>query len=175
MLRSQRSQLVSCMSSTSIGDQKADEMTQKIMTEIQSKSSKELAESDEVIRIMHLTNMHNAKTLLQHVNEAPTQKERDVGREALAKALLLSVWHQRLYFIVRSFIMGIFGALLTLVFLLIFGSLTLILEIPLGIFSFVFTLGASRLLDVQIVKATRLIVDFLTNHKALRDFVLGHF
>jgi uncharacterized membrane protein len=119
--------------------------------------------------------MHHAKTLLQHADDAPTETERNVGKQALAKALLLSVWGQRLYFIVRSFIMGILGALLTLVFVLIFGSLTLILEIPLGIFSFVFTLGPSRLLDVQIVKATRIIIDFLMSHNALRDFVLGHF
>jgi hypothetical protein len=150
-------------------------MTQRIMMEIENKSSKELAESDEMIKILHLTNMHNTKTLLQHVDEAPTEGERNIGKRALAKALLLSVWHQRLYFIVRSFIMGILGAMLTLVFVLIFGSLTLILEIPLGIFSFVFTLGISRLLDVQIVKATRIIVDFLKNHNRLRDFVLGHF
>jgi hypothetical protein len=163
------------MTSTSTGDQKVDEMTQKIMTEIQNKSAKELAESDEMIKILHLTDMRHAKTLLQHVNEAPTETERNVGKQALAKALLLSVWHQRLYFIVRSFIMGILGALLTLVFVLIFGSLTLILEVPLGIFSFVFTLGISRLLELQIVKATRIIVDFLTSHNRLRDFVLGHF
>jgi hypothetical protein len=162
-------------STQSIGDQRIDEMTQKIMTEIENKSSKELTQSDEMIKILHLTDMRHAKTLLQHVDEAPTQTERNAGKQALAKALLLSVWHQRLYFIVRSFIMGILGALLTLVFLLIFGSLNLFLEIPLGIFSFVFTLGTSRLLDLQIVKATKIIVDFLANHKGLRNFVLGHF
>jgi hypothetical protein len=163
------------MTSTSISDQKIDEMTQKILTEIENKSSKELAESDEMIKILHLTNMHHAKTLLQHMDEAPTGTERNAGKQALVKALLLSVWHQRLYFIVRSFIMGILGASLTLVFVLIFGSINLILEIPLGIFSFVFTLATSRLLDVQIVKATRIIVDFLANHKSLRDFVLSYF
>ena len=163
------------MTSTSISDQKIDEMTQKILTEIENKSSKELAESDEMIKILHLTNMHHAKTLLQHMDEAPTGTERNAGKQALVKALLLSVWHQRLYFIVRSFIMGILGASLTLVFVLIFGSINLILEIPLGIFSFVFTLAASRLFDVQIVKATRIIVDFLANHKSLRNFVLSHF
>jgi len=163
------------MTSTSIGDQKVDEMTQRIMTEIENKSSKELAESDEMIKILHLTNMRQAKTLLQHVDEAPTETQRNVGKQALAKALLLSVWHQRLYFIVRSVIMGLLGASLTLVFVLIFGSINLVLEIPLGIFSFVFTLAMSRLLDVQIVKATRIIVDFLANHKSLRDFVLSHF
>ena len=163
------------MASTSIHDQKVDEMTQKIITEIANKSPKELIRSDEMIKILHLTDMDHAKTLLQRVDEAPTETGRNAGKQALAKALLLSVSYQRLYFIVRSFIMGILGALLTLVFLLIFGSLNLFLEIPLGIFSFVFTLGTSRLLDVQLVKATRIIVDFLVNHTGLRDFVLGHF
>jgi hypothetical protein len=163
------------MTSTSVRDHQVDEITQEIMTEIEHKSSKELTESDEMIRILHLTDMRHAKTLMQHVNEAPTETERNAGKQALAKALLLSVWHQRLYFIVRSFIMGILGALLTLVFVLIFGSLNIYMEIPLGIFSFVFTLGISRLFDVQIVRATRLIVDYLGNHKGLRDFVLGHF
>ena len=85
------------------------------------------------------------------------------------------MWHQRLYFIIRSFMRGILGALLTLAFVLIFGAINLILEIPLGIFSFVFTLAASRLPDVQIVKATRIIVDFLADHRSLRDFILAHF
>ena len=145
------------------------------MAEIENKSSKELTESDEMIKIMHLTNMHSAKTLLQHANEAPTRIERDAGKQAVIQALLLSIWHQRLYFIVRSVIMGMLGALLTLIFVLIFGSINLLLDIPLGVFSFVFTLAASRLLDVQIVKATRMIVDFLGNHDNLREFVLSHF
>ena len=163
------------MNSTSIDDQKVDEMTQKIITEIANKSPKELIQSDEMIKILHLTDMNHAKTLLQHVDEAPTETERNAGKQALAKALLFSVSYQRLYFIVRSFIMGIIGALLTLIFLLIFGSLNLFLEIPLGVFSFVFTLGTSRLLDVQLIKATRIIVEFLVSHTKLRDFVLGHF
>jgi hypothetical protein len=163
------------MTSTSTGDQKVDEITQRIMTEIENKNSKELTESDEMIKILHLTNMHHAKTLLQHADEAPTKTERDAGKQAVVQALLLSMWHQRLYFIVRSFIMGIIGAMLTLVFVLIFGPIRLTLEIPLGIFSFVFTLATSRLLDVQIVRTARMIVDFLATHKSLRDFVLSHF
>ena len=163
------------MASTSNDDREVDEIAGKIMTEIENKSAKELTDSDEMIKILHLTDMHHAKTLLQHMNEAPTKKERDAGKKAVIKALLLSMWHQRLYFIVRSLIMGIIGALLTLVFVLTFGSLNLALEIPLGIFSFIFTLAASRLLDVQIVKATRIIVDFLADHESLRNFVLSHF
>src|SRR5271157_3807248 len=163
------------MTSTSTPDPRVDEMTQEIMAEIENKSIKELTDSDEMIKILHLTNMHHAKTLLQHMDEASTGTERNAGKQAVIRALLLSMWHERLYFIVRSFIMGIIGALLTLVFVLSFGSINLTLEIPLGISSFIFTLAASRMLDVQIVKATRIIVDFLTDHKSLRDFVLSHF
>jgi hypothetical protein len=158
-----------------ITDQEVDEIAQKIMSEIEHTKSKELAESDEMIKILHLTNTHHAKTLLEHAEEAPTKRERDIGKKAVVKALLVSTWHTRLYFIIRSFIMGLLSASITFIFVLIFHSITLALEIPLGIFTFVFSLAASRLLDVQIVRVTRIIVDYLTNHKSLRDFILNHF
>ena len=160
---------------SSVADKEVDEMAQKIISKIEHTSSKELTESDEVIKILHLTSVHHAKTLLQHMNEAPTSTERDVGKKAVIKALLLSTWEQRLYCIIRSFIMGILGALVTFLFILYFGSINIRLQIVLGMFTFVFSLATSRLLDVQIVKATRTIVDFLSNHKSLRDFVLNHF
>lgn len=167
--------LVSSMDAASLGDREIDDMTTAIMKEIENKNSKELSQSDEMIRILHLTDMHHAKTLIQHMNEAPTSPQRDIGKRAVIRALLISTWHQRLYFIIRSLIMGLIGALLTLIFVLVFGSITLAIEIPLGIFSFVFTLTVSRLFDVQIVRAVRIIVDYLASHKRRRDFVLSHF
>ena len=128
-----------------LADQEVDEIAQKIMTEVEHAKSTELANSTEMIKILHLTNTRNAKALLEHANEAPTKLERDVGKRAVVKALLVSTWHTRLYFIIRSFIMGLLGASLTLVFVLIFHSLTLALEIPLGVFSFIFSLAISRL------------------------------
>jgi hypothetical protein len=145
------------------------------MTEIEHAKSKELADSDEMIKILHLTNTRNAKALLEHADEAPTKHERDIGKKAVVKALLVSTWHTRLYFIIRSFIMGLLSASLTLVFVLIFHAITLTLEIPLGIFSFIFSLAVSRLLDVQIVKATKTITNYLSDHKSLRNFILNHF
>ena len=156
-------------------DEEIDEIAQKIMSKIEHTSSKELAESDEMIKILHLTNVHHAKTLLQHMNEAPTPPERDIGKKAVIKALLISTWLQRLYFIIRSLIMGVLGASVTFLFILCFGSINFRLQVVLGMFTFVFSLAVSRLLDVQIVKATKQIVAFLGNHKSLRDFVLNHF
>jgi hypothetical protein len=145
------------------------------MKEVEHAKSRELADSDEMIKILHLTNTRNAKALLEHAEEAPTKRERDIGKKAVVKALLVSTWHTRLYFIIRSFIMGLLSASLTLLFVLIFHSITLALEIPLGIFSFIFSLAVSRLLDVQIVKATKTITDYLSNHQSLRNFILNHF
>jgi len=159
----------------SVADQEVDEIAQKIMTEIEHAKSKELADSDEMIKILHLVNTRNAKALLEHADEAPTKHERDIGKKAVVKALLVSTWHTRLYFIIRSFIMGLLSASLTLVFVLIFHAITLTLEIPLGIFSFIFSLAVSRLLDVQIVKATKTITNYLSDHKSLRNFILNHF
>jgi hypothetical protein len=159
----------------SLADQEEDEIAQKIISELEKTKSKELTESDEMIKILHLTNPRNARVLLEHAEEAPTKHERDIGKRAAVKALLVSTWHMRLYFIIRSLIMGLIGAFVTLIFVLIFHSITLALEIPLGIFSFVFSLAASRLLDVPIVRATRMIVSYLGNHKSLRDFILNHF
>jgi hypothetical protein len=160
---------------SSVTDEEVDEIAQEIMAKIEHTSSKELTESDEMIRILHLTDVHHAKTLLQHMDEAPTRTERDVGKKAVIKALLLSTWQQRLYFIIRSAIMGILGASITFLFILYFGSINFRLQIVLGMFTFVFSLAASRLLDVQIVKATKTTIDFLSNHHSLRDFVLNHF
>lgn len=158
-----------------VTDSEIDQTAQKIITEIQHASSRELAESDEMIKILHLTNTRNAKTLLEHAGEAPTKRERDIGERAVIKALLVSTWHTRLYFIIRSAIMGLFSASLTLLFVLIFHAITLTLEIPLGIFSFVFSLAVSRLLDVPIVRATQAVTDYLSCHKSLRNFILNHF
>ena len=156
-------------------DQEVDEIAQKIMVEIENTKTIDLADSDQTIKILHLTNPTNAKALLEHAEEAPTKHERDIREKAVVKALIVSTWRTRLYFIIRSFIMGLLGALFTVVFVLIFHSITLASAVPLGIFSFVFSLAISRLFDVQIVKATKTIVDYLDGHKSLRNFILDHF
>ncbi len=163
------------MTKPSASDQEIEVMAQKIILEIEHTKTKDLAESDEMINILHLTNVPHAKKLLDHAEEAPTKAERDVGKRAVVKALLVSTWHTRLYFIIRSFIMGIISASITFISVLIFHSITLAIEIPLGILSFVFSLAISRLLDVPIVRATRAVVDYLGKHEGLRNFVLSHF
>ena len=159
----------------SVSDQEVDTLAEKIVSEVEHAKSADLAESKEMSKILHLTNTRHAKTLLDHAAEAPSKRERDVGKRAVVKALLVSTWRSRLYFIIRSIIMGLLGVLPTFAFILIFHSINLILEIPLGIFTFVYSLAVSRLLDVQIVRATQLIVNYLGRHEALRNFIINHF
>jgi len=95
---------------SSVPDEELDAIALQVMSKIEHTSSKEPTESDEIIKILHLTNVHHARTLLHHMDEATTRPERDVGKKAVIKALLISTWQQRLYFIIRSFIMGLLGA-----------------------------------------------------------------
>ena len=155
-------------------DAEIDQLAEKVLASIEKASSKELESSSEVSEILHLTDARHAKKLLQHIDSAQTKSERSIGKTALVKALLMSTWLQRLYFVVRSLIMGILSALLTFAFILIFGSINLPLEIILGGFSFVFALVVSRLFDEQLVRLTRNIIEFLGNHRTVRNFIIRH-
>jgi hypothetical protein len=150
-------------------DQDVDKIAEKIIAEIEHIQPKELVKSKQMIKTLHLTTPSTVKELMEHA------EERNESKKAVAKILLYSAWNSRLYFIIRSAIMGLLGALFIFIFVLIFHSITLTLAIPEGIFSFIFSLAISRLLDVQIVRATRIIVDYLSTHKTLRTFVLNHF
>ncbi len=152
-----------------------DEIAQRIMLEVENTSSKDLANSDEVKKILHLTDVRHAKKILQHLDNDSTRAERNIGKKAIIEALLLSTWLQRLYFIIRSFIMGIISGVITFSVILYFGSLSVTLGLALGILGFVSSLVISRLFDAQIVSVTKKIVSILGVHRKLRNFIISHF
>ena len=145
-----------------------DEITQKIMDELEKGS-------DYTSKTLHLTNADDAKKLLDLMDKASTKSERESGKRALVQELVLTTWMQRVYFVVRSFIMGLISAGITVIFLLYFGSITLTLGLVLGIGGSVLPLVISRLFDNQIVKLTTKIVSFLNGHKSLKNFMINHF
>ncbi len=156
-------------------DGEINETAQKIVSTIERASSKELMSSNEVMEILHLTDVHHAKSLLQHMSSASTQSERNISKIALVEALLLSTWLQRLYFVIRSTLMGLLSAAITFSFILVFGSINFFLEVILGIVSFIFALTVSRRFDKYIVTLTRGIIVVLSSHKKLRAFIINHF
>jgi hypothetical protein len=131
--------------------------------------------SDEASKTLHLTDVSHAKKLLDFMDKASTKSERDTGKRALVEELVLTTWMQRLYFIIRSFIMGLISAGISAAFILYFGAINATLGVVLGIGGFVLSLVISRLFDAQIVKTTTMIVSFLNGHKALRNFIISHF
>ncbi len=144
-----------------------EEIAQRIMDGLEKGS-------DEASKALHLMDVRKAKTLLDLMDKASTKSERDRGKRALVQDLVLTTWLQRLYFIVRSFIMGLISAGISAIFLLYFGSINITLGLVLGIGGFVLSLVISRLFDAQIVKITTTIISFLSKHKALRNFIISH-
>ncbi len=155
-------------------DAEVDQLAENILVTIEKANSKELDSTTEVTEILHLTDPHRAKKLLRHLDNASSQHERDLGKKALVKALLISTWLQRLYFVLRAFVMSVLSAALTFSFILVFGAINFSLAVVLGIVSFVFSLMVSRLFDEELVKLTRNIVEFLADHKSLRSFIIKH-
>ncbi len=155
-------------------DAEVDQLAEKILVTIEKAKPKELDSSTEITEILHLIDPHRAKKLLEHIDNAASQTERNLGKKALVKALLVSTWLQRLYFVLRALVMSILSATLTFSFILVFGAINFSLEIVLGIVSFVFSLMVSRLFDEELVKLTRNIIEFLGDHKSLRSFIIKH-
>jgi hypothetical protein len=156
-------------------DTEIEEISQRILLELESASSTDLSDATYAKMILRLSDVHYTKRLLQQVGTVASGTEREIGKRAIIKVLLLSTWLQRLYFIIRSFIMGQIGAVVTVLFILYFGSIDVVKGFFIGIFVFVFSLVITRLFDAQIVKATKKIVVFMAGHRAARDFIMNHF
>jgi hypothetical protein len=102
-----------------------------------------------------------------------SQSERTRG--AMTTVLAESVRTQRLYFVVRSMIMSLISALIYFLVVLYLGTIGAIQAAFLGIFVFVAALVVSRLLDKQVVSASKRIIHFLNKHEKLRALVLKKF
>ena len=96
-------------------------------------------------------------------------------REAIMEILNISAKNQRLYFIIRSIIMGLISASVTFSIVLYFSSINFLQTVVLGIFLFIFSLITSRLLDREILLLSKKIVKYLERHKKLKKFILDNF
>jgi hypothetical protein len=153
-----------------------DEIAQRIILKLESASSKELSDLHYAKKILYLSDINYAKTILQQIDSAHSaQVESEIEKRAVIKVLLLSTWSQRLYFIIRSFIMGELGTVITFLFILSFGSIDVYMGFVMGAIVFVASLVISRLFDVQIVKVTKKIIARLASHRTVRDFIMNHF
>lgn len=108
------------------------------------------------------------------VNKDKTEAEFECEsrRRAVMEVIKASVGTQRLYFVIRSAIMGLMGAGITFAVVWYLGTIDLLQVVFLGVFVFIFGLVASRLLDKPIVWLSRKIVNILNRHERLKMFVM---
>jgi len=156
-------------------DAEINDISQRILLELETASAKDLKDVRYAKMMLHLSDIHYAKRVLQQIGSAKSGPESEIEKRAVIKVLLFSTWLQRLYFIIRSFLMGLVGAAVTYLVIWYLGSIDVIGSIIMGTFVFVLSLVVTRLFDVQITKATKKIVELMAGHKTIRDFIMNHF
>jgi len=159
-------------------DAEIEEITQRILNELESASSKDLSQVRYAKMMLHLSDIHYANRVLEQiegVKKHSKEAESEIEKRAVIKVLLFSTWLQRLYFIIRSLLMGVLGAVTTFLFVLYVGLIDAIGMFVLGMFVFVFSLVITRLFDAQITKTTKKIIELLAGHRAVRNFIMNHF
>ena len=156
-------------------DAEIDEISKRILLELESASSKDLSDVRYAKMMLRLSDIHYAKRVLQQIGKPTCEAEREIERRAVIKVLLFSTWLQRLYFIIRSFLMGLISSAATFFLILSVGTIDAITGAIFGIFVFVLSLAITRLFDVQITKATKKIIEIMASHRTVRDFIMNHF
>jgi hypothetical protein len=156
-------------------DNEVEEISQRILEELESATSTDLSDATYAKMILNLSDINYTKHMLKQVESVASEDKNEIGKRAIIQVLLLSTWLQRLYFIIRSSIMGLISGVVTALIILFYGTINVIGGIFIGIFVFVFSLVITRLFETQLIKATKKIVETMTNHRAVRDFIMNHF
>jgi len=156
-------------------DTEIEEISQRILLELESATSTELSDATYAKMILRLSDVNYTKKILQQVESITPEDKREIGKRAIIKVMLLSTWLQRLYFIIRAFIMAQISAVIVTAFVIYYGSINVMTSFLVGIFVFVFSLFITRIFDKQITSVTKKIVGYLAGHRAIRDFVMNHF
>ena len=156
-------------------DEDIAEISQRIMVELETASSKDLSEAKYAKKILQLSDLDYTKNLFREIESVPSGPERVIEKRAVIQALLLSTWLQRLYFIIRAALMSVLGGVVTFFYVSFFGQIGVVLAVIMGVLIFIVGLIVTRLFDNQIVKATKYIVRRLGHHKKIREFIMNHF
>jgi VIT1/CCC1 family predicted Fe2+/Mn2+ transporter len=159
----------------SLIDDDIAEISQRIMVELETASSKDLSEAKYAKKILQLSDLDYTKNIFHEIESVPSGAERVIEKRAVIKALLLSTWLQRLYFIIRAALMSVLGGVVTFFYVSFFGQIGVVLAVVMGVLIFIVGLIVTRLFDPQIVKATKYIVRLLSHHKKIREFIMNHF
>jgi hypothetical protein len=109
------------------------------------------------------------------INQVNTREEKEKVKKNIAKAFVVSSWTQRMYFVVRTVIMTILGAIITLAVFWRLGTINVVEDFTLGISTYVICLGLTRLFDMKIFNLSQNVLGYLGGHTKLRDFIVKNF
>jgi hypothetical protein len=143
--------------------QTQDELMMAIQVELDEIVSKEVCDSV----------YESKKPEFQDKTPAELDAECRSRKGAIMNVISSSVCLQRLYFIIRSAIMGLITGLLTYVIISVFQITNFFSLVLLGLSTFVVSLLISRLFDAPIVKVCNLILMYLDRYPSLRSFILN--
>jgi hypothetical protein len=153
-----------------------DEIAQRILLELEGARSSDLSDVRFARKILHLADIHYAKKVLQQIEmKHSIGVESEIEKRAVIKVLLFSTWLQRLYFIIRAALIGVISAAVTFLFILSLGTINAITSVVFGMFVFGLSLLITRLVDVQLTQITKKIVEIMSSHRTVRDFIMNHF
>jgi hypothetical protein len=155
-------------------DKEIEKMSQKILLELETVTSADLRTADYANKMLVLSDLNHTKNVLMEIQDASKKHRADIEKRAVIKALLYSTWLQRLYFIIRSALMGIIGTLFILVIVAYLGTIDVYMEVILNVSVFLVALIVTRLFDAQMAAATKNIIGRLGNHKRIRSFIMNH-
>lgn len=155
-------------------DEDISEIAQRIMEELETASSKELSEARYARKLLQLSDLNYTNNIFFEIESGSSGADRMIEKRAIIKALLLSTWLQRLYFIIRAGLMSILAGVVTFFYVSFFGQIGVVLALLMGVLIFIIGLIVTRLFDTQTVQMTKYIVHRLASHKKLRDFILNY-
>jgi hypothetical protein len=127
---------------------------------------------DEFSERISPTNTFDRVSTAGMLNQINIEDERQSIKKDIMKALLVSNQTQRIYFVVRSMIMTVLGAIITLAIFWRLGTINVIEDFVLGISTYAICLVLSRLFDKRIVNISKKIIVYLGEHAKLRDFII---
>ena len=156
-------------------DWEIDHISDLIISEIETASNKNISNAAYAKKILQLSDLHHTQRIFHELENASPGSVCMIEKRAVIKALLLSTWLQRLYFIIRSALMAIIGGIFLFSAIYLLGEIDAFTGIILNAIMFVLMLAVTRLFDIQITNATKKIVQMLGKHKKIRDFIMNHF
>jgi hypothetical protein len=105
--------------------------------------------------------------------DAVLDKESKTRKDAIVNVFLSCVRLQRLYFIIRSGIMGVITGLITYAIISFFSVTNFFVLLFIGLIVFVVSLAVSRVFDKPVISISNLVLNYLDRHRRLRSLVLS--